>query len=689
MARRWRLGVDIGGTFTDLSLMDEDTGQVVIGKTASVPQHPERAVITGIRELMAEHGIDPADIQAFVHGTTIATNTVIERTGARTGLLVTKGFRDILNIARLRLPNVWDLLTEKPEPLVRRKCVREIDQRILANGTVYRELSDAEVLREATFLVREGVEAVAIAFLHAYVSPAHEERAKAIIARAFPDLYVCTSAETWPQMREYERTLVTVINAYVGKRMEGYFSGLQREARAIGLRATLLTTKSNGGIMTAETARRVPVETLLSGPASGVVGAAFVGKQAGFEKLITLDMGGTSADVAVVEGEIRFSVENHVGDFPVILPAVDINSIGAGGGSIAWTDRAGVLKVGPRSAGADPGPACYNQGGTEPTVTDAYVVMGLIDPDRFLGGRLRLHPDRARQAIARVGRVLGLDPDQAAESIIRVATSTMYAELVSLMARKGIDASEFALLAYGGAGATHAGILAREVGIGTIVIPRYPGILCAIGCLVSDVKSDFVKTVYRAVPSGDGQAVMADLAREWAALEGRALQWLESERIPVREKMTMRSADMRYLGQSFEINVPLPGQAPGDGGDGRQLLEAFHRRYRALYGQSDEAAPVEVIDLRTTVVGTTPKPALALVGKAPDGQPACPASPIGSRQILFEGQTLLGSVHEREALREGHVIEGPAIIHQFDTTTFLPPGLRASVDRFGNIIARR
>src|SRR5579864_5517451 len=404
MTARYRLGIDIGGTFTDVMVADEAGAVVTTLKTPSVPASPEAAVFQALEDLAAA-GVASEDIALFVHGTTLAVNTLIERSGARTGLLVTRGFQDILEIRRLRLENTTEFYGDKPLPLVPRDLVVEIDERLLADGRVHRPM-DADQVREAVRrLTAEGVTAVAICFIHAYKNAAHERRARDVIRAEFPALFVCTSADLWPQQREYERCLVAVMNAYIGARMAGYFHHLEAGAAQRGLRAQVLSTKSNGGVMTAARAAEEPVQTLLSGPASGVIGAAHVARLAGVGGIVTLDMGGTSADVAiVVDGQPAYSTENQVGDFPVIMPAVDVSSIGGGGGSIAWLDAAGVLKVGPRSAGADPGPACYGRGGRWPTVTDAYVHLGIIAPDRFLGGQMPLTASLAEQALTELGR---------------------------------------------------------------------------------------------------------------------------------------------------------------------------------------------------------------------------------------------------------------------------------------------
>lgn len=682
----YRLGIDIGGTFTDFCLMNETTGALTPVKVPSTPSHPTRSVVEGIRVFAERYKVEPSAIRYFVHGTTIAVNTVIERKGARTGLVVTRGFRDILNLGRSRLPDIFDYFTEKPEPLVARRDVREIGERMLKTGAPYKALPEAELLQAVKELVDDGIEALTVSFLHSYRNPAHEQRAKALVQKHFPDLYVSTSSEIWPQIREYERTLVTAINAFVGRKMDQYFSSLEKEVVAAGVTARLLSTKSNGGIMTAASARLVPVETLTSGPASGVIGARYVGNQAGFTKLIGIDMGGTSTEVAVIDGDIRYSTESHVGDFEIIMPAVDVSSIGAGGGSIAWTDASGVLKVGPKSAGADPGPACYGRGGTLPTITDAYVVMGIVDPAKFLGGELKLDPGKAAAAIDGIAAALGLDRVRAAEAIVQVATSNMYSELVPLMARKGVDVSEFALLVYGGAGATHGFVLAREVGIQKVFVPMSPGTLCALGSMVADVKSDFIATVHQALDPAAGTDELADIRKAFAGLEQRASAWIKSERINVEEERIAKGADVRFLGQSFEIAVDLSHVDLAAEGAARKVAEAFHKGYAAIYGQADTTAPIEIINIRVTAIGITAKPPLAPISDKELTGAARAAPPASRRQIYFDGKTQETSVFDRKSLTWGHEFSGPAIVDQYDTTVFIPAGFTAKVDRLGNII---
>jgi N-methylhydantoinase A len=673
-----RLGADVGGTFTDFVLMDGAGDRILNFKTPSTPSDPARAILEGIQQLVELHKVNPADIDYFVHGTTLGVNTLIQRTGSLTGLLFTKGFRDVLEIGRLRLPDPTNYFVEKTPPLVPRRLVKEIDERILASGEILKPLDLADVHRSVADLVEVGVDAIAVCFMNSYRNPAHEHETVAYVREHFPKIYVCSSFEIWPQQREYERSLITVINAFISRRMDEYFSHLTQNAKSVGVPAAILTTKSNGGIMTAESAREVPVETLLSGPASGVIGALYIGRQSGYEKLIALDMGGTSADVAVIDGDVLYSTESSVANLPIVMPAVDVNSIGAGGGSIAWVDALGILKVGPRSAGAEPGPACYGRGGNEPTVTDAYVHLGIVDPKSFLGGRLPLDPKLAEKVLGRVGSSLGLTADELAVGILDVTTANMHAQLMPLMARRGIDPRDFALLAYGGAGPTHAMLLAREIGIRKVLIPPSPGTLCALGCLVADIKRDSIKTIYR----DSAELAPEELEREFKTLEADARGWLAAQHSPIESSMIVRSADIRYKGQSFDITVPLPALAATS----MEAIRApFHEAYQRIYGIADEKAPVEIINLRVTVVGVTAKPRQAAVLARGSGHPAKHAS----RSLTEGGGKVTATIYKREDLRAGDTFRGPSVVEASDTTVYVPGGYSGSVDRLGNLLIER
>src|SRR5215471_2641346 len=496
-SRRYWLGIDIGGTFTDFTLYDTGTRHSIGIKVPSTPQDFAVAVRDGIDRLAAEHRVDPREIGVVVHGTTIAVNTLIQRTGARLGLLVTEGFRDVLEIGRLRLPNPLDLYGGRPEPLVPRARVAEVRERLLADGRVDTALDEASVAMAAEHLAGEGVEALVVSLLHSYRDPVHERRARVVAEAAAPGVPVSASHEVWPEAREYERTALAVVDAYVQPKVRRYLDGFELALAGCGVPATPHVTKSNGGIVPIAAARSQTVATLLSGPASGVIGAAYVASSAGFGNVVTLDVGGTSADIAVVEsGRPRYSTAEQVGGIPLMMPVVGVTAIGAGGGSIAWVDDVGVPKVGPQSTGAHPGPACYGRGGTHATLTDAFVLSGFIDPERFLDGRMRLDPSLAEAALQRFADLLGMGLHEAAESVVRVAVSNMYAASTKILSRAGVDPRELALVAFGGAGPVVGALLAREVGIPTVFVPRSPGTLCALGAITADVLNDAVRTVH-------------------------------------------------------------------------------------------------------------------------------------------------------------------------------------------------
>ncbi len=679
MGRYW-LGIDIGGTFTDFSLFDTASGALIGLKVPSTPDDYSRGVQEGLGQLADEHGIDLAGIATVVHGTTIAVNTVIQRTGARLGLLVTEGFRDVLEIQRLRLPNPYDLEARRPVPLIPRARVAEIRERLLADGTVDIPLDEGQVAEAVRRLRTGGIEGLVVSFLHAYRNPDHEARAKAVAAAEAPDLPVSTSSEVWPQAREYERTALAVMDAYVQPAVRRYLDGFERVLRARGVAAAPYVTQSNGGIMPVAAARRRTVATLLSGPASGVVGAAYVAAQAGLRDLITLDVGGTSADIAVVEGgRPRTSTSEHIGDLPVIMPVVGVSSIGAGGGSVAWVDEVGVPKVGPRSTGSRPGPACYGLGGTEPTLTDAFLISGFLDPERFLGGRMRLDRGLAEAAIGRFADGAGTGIREAAESVVRVAVSTMYAEFTKILSRNAVDPREFALVAFGGAGPLVGCLLARELGIPLVFVPRAPGTLCALGAITTDLLRDAVRTVH--VPAE--AAAVAALAGPYAELEAELGGWLRRYGLAPEATTLRHAADMRYVGQSYEIEVEVDPAWLAPGGLAA-LLAAFHRAHERMYGHADERAPAEIVTLRVQLRGVMPKVRLPEV---PPGTGAPTART--TRQIWLDGVAAPARVYDRAALGQGDRLAGPAVVEQVDTTVLLPEGFSGTVDRFGNILIRR
>ncbi|MGH7264563.1 MAG: hydantoinase/oxoprolinase family protein [Candidatus Rokuibacteriota bacterium] len=676
----YRLGIDIGGTFTDFSLFDEGTGELIGFKSPTVPADPARGLLDGLRALGREHPFDPAGLRYLVHGTTIAINTVIQRNGARLGLLVTRGFGDVLEIQRLRLASPVNFTATRPLPLIPRYRVGEVTERILADGSVDTALDRDELAAEARRLVEsESAEALVVALLNAYRTPAHEAEAKKVLEALYPGVPVTCSHEVWPQIREYERTIVAILAAYVRPPVVRYLATLERELARAGVRTPLYITKSNGGVTTARDARQATAETLLSGPASGVIGAASVCVRAGYRDLITLDMGGTSADIALVrDGQPVYSTDETVGDFPVVMPAVGVSSIGAGGGSVAWLDQVGVLKVGPRSAGADPGPACYGRGGREPTLSDAFLLCGFLNPANFVGGRLRLHPEAAETALAPLARALGLDVHGTAEAVVEVATANMYAAFSNVLARHAVDPRDFSLVAFGGAGPIEACFLAREFHIPRVIVPPSPGTLCALGAMSADVKSDYIKTLHRRLGTMTGKL----LAAECHELGARAMLWLEEEAPAVRSSALRYSADLRYVGQAFQIEVPIDPAWLEDGSPER-LREAFHALHDRLYAHADRAADVEVIDLRATITGVLPKPDLR---RLPAG--SGPAKPVERRPVHHHRRRHDAAVYRRADLLAGQALDGPAIVEQDDTTTVVPAGFRAEVDAFGNLVIR-
>ncbi len=678
MGRYW-LGIDIGGTFTDFTLYDTTTRAVTGLKVASTPPDFAAAVDGGLEQLAREHGIDPREIDVVVHGTTIAVNTLIQRTGARLGLLVTEGFRDVLEIQRLRLPNPLDMNGRRPVPLIPRDRVAEVRERLHADGSVDTALDEAGVAVAARGLAARGVEGLVISLLHAYRDPVHERRARTATEAAAPGIPVSTSHEVWPEAREYERTALAVVDAYVQPKVRSYLGGFAAALSERGVPALPHVTKSNGGIMPVAAARQQTVSTLLSGPASGVIGAAYVAGAAGLDDLITLDVGGTSADIAVVEkGRPRYSTSEQIGGIPVMMPVIGVTAIGAGGGSVAWVDEVGVPKVGPQSTGARPGPACYGRGGTEATLTDAFVVSGFLDPERFLGGRMPLSRTLAEEAVQRYADTLGMALHEAAESVVRVAVSNMYAAFTKILSRAGIDPRDFALVAFGGAGPLVGALLAREVGIPTVFVPRAPGTLCALGAITADVLNDAVRTVHRRLDALD-VSVLVNARR---ALEAELGAWIAQHGVGLEDVSFRHAVDMRYVGQSYEIQVAVDPVWLGDAVTS-PLLDAFHRAHERVFGHADPRAPVEMINLRVQLRGQRPRVPLVEVGVGSG------ANPVRARRIWLDGRPVEANVFERDRLGAGDRLVGPAIVEQPDTTVLVPSGHVASVDRFGNLRVTR
>ncbi len=684
---KYRIGVDVGGTFTDFVLADMSGRGLKFHKEPSVPGDPSAAVEAGIATMLAAHAIAPDQVELIVHGTTIGLNAIIQRRGARMALVVSRGNRDLLEIARLRLPSSYDFTEPREVPLVPRDLVFEIDARMRSDGSILKPLDIAEAGALAERLKSANIEAVAIVLLNSYRDASLEAALGAELRRRLPGVLVTESGLIWPEVREYERGLVAGLNAYIHPLMTRYFDRLKARVDGLGITAPVYITANNGGTLSLDTARARPIDTVLSGPASGVVASTRLGNAAGRARLITFDMGGTSADIAVCQtGAPEFTTSTFVGDFPLIMPVVNVGAIGAGGGSIVWVDAQGLLKIGPLSAGADPGPVCYSRGGKEPTLTDCYVTLGIIDPAAFLGGRMKLDADAARRALETIAERIGLSGGNraiaAAESAIRVASAKMGTEITKLLATAGADPRQFSLVAYGGAGPTHANLLAEETQLTSVTVPAAPGAFCALGAILADVRRDYVRTVRQLIgPNAGASNGWNAVAAAIAALEAEARAWIAREGDIVGQTEIVISFNLRYLAQAYELEVFAPRGA-GSGLDDAMVCELFNAEHERLYGFREPKVPIQTATVRLGVIGKVPAVAL------PEAPPADPR-PLSHRTVWHKGQALKSAVYARRDIGAGAVISGPAIVEQLDTTTFVLPGWLAEADRLGALNLRR
>lgn len=673
------IAVDVGGTFTDVVAVDAVTGAVSAVKVPSRPGDVVGAVRDGALSVLDAAGAGPAAVDRFVHGTTVGTNAVLERKGAVTAMLSTEGFEDVLEIGRLRRTVMYDLFMDAETPvfLAPRRRRRGIRERIGADGSIVRELDEAAALTAIRELIEDhGVESFAVCLLFSFRNPVHEIRVRELIHQIDPEASVSLSSEVDPMFREYERSVVTGFDAYLRPVIARYVTELGAELQASGISASLQIIQSRGGITGAAQIADRPVSVLLSGPAAGVVGGMEAGAGAGYSDVITIDVGGTSADIALVaEGKPLISTTGEFESFPLRVPMVDLNTIGAGGGSIAWVDAGGSFRVGPQSAGADPGPVCYGRGGMQPTVTDASVVLGYLNPDYFAGGTLKLDVAGAHDAIERLAEQVGLSPVEAAAGIHTIVNAKMANEIRLVSVQRGYDPRAFALVLLGGAGPVHGGRLAAELGIPSLVVPPLPGVLSALGLLQASVEHDIAETV--AVQAAEAQT--DELEATYASLERRVLERMVADRAPEDEVVTARSADMRYVGQSYTLAVDVSG-AVLDGALAK-VVSDFHAVHERIYGHSNPEAEVELVNLRVTQ--SWPLPAIL------DGQRATGAPAVATTRSAYF-QELAGYVEtpvvRRSALAPGQPLEGPAIIEQDDTTLVLYPRHRATLHESGNIV---
>ncbi|MFD2238177.1 hydantoinase/oxoprolinase family protein [Aureimonas populi] len=672
----FRVGVDIGGSFTDFALFDEASRTLRTLKVFSRPDEPGAEVLAGLALAGERYGIFPEDISYFTHGTTVGINTVIQRKGLTLALLATEGFLDVLEIGRIKIADMYNLLSRRPAPLIPRNMVFGVPGRLDASGEEIAPLDEEAIKQAVKRAVAADAEGIVISLLHSYRNPDHEQRVKALVEAEAPGLPVFCSSETWPIIREYERTITTIIGAYVQPRVAHYLGSLQQALAEVGVAGEPRLTKSNGGVMTAEQGKSECVQMILSGTASGVIGASYVAKVAGIDRCMSIDIGGTSADVAIImDGEPQYGVGELIGEFQIYIPSVSVSSIGEGGGSIAWVDGQNVLRVGPESAGSSPGPACYGRGGDRATITDAFVALGAIGHSELGYNAVQVDREASRRAVGELAEKLGRTIEETAEAIIEIAVSGMYTDVSALVSRFGIDPRDFSVLAFGGAGPMLACFLARELRMKEVVVPPTPGVLSALGGLIADVKNDFLSTIY-VEATADAARQVAD---EFRALEERAVAWLREGQGYEGEYELIHSAEMRYRGQSFEIDTKIDSEAIANA-EIDSIVEAFHKEHERIYDHADRGAAVQIISVRLVISGKTKKPEFS---KFP--LEVAPAKPEGTVPVWMGGQARDAALHHRAKLKPGHHLEGPAIIAQEDCTTVVPPGSTVNVDEFGNL----
>ena len=674
-----RLGIDVGGTFTDLLLFNDDTRELHIFKTPSTPRDQSEGILTGIGKILALSKVSPGDITSVLHGTTISTNIVLEETGAKVGLLVTENFEQVLHLARSQTPGPlagW-MIMEKPDPLADLEVTRGLPERINARGEILKPLDETAAEAIVRDLLGRGVESITISLLHSYANPVHEKRVREIVQGIDPKLPISISSEILPEFREYERTLVTVMNAYVRPKMERYLANFEEKLRGIQFSPHISIVRSDGGVMSVQRASESPVHTMLSGPAGGVSGAAFVASLAGYENALGFDMGGTSTDVSIIQdGKPNISRQTTLGYYPIKVPSVEVHSVGAGGGSIAHVPMTGALRVGPESAGALPGPACYGQGGDQPTVTDANVVLGRLPPS-LLGGEMTLDVKAAEDAVGKIAGSMGLDLHRAAQGILDIVNENMFGALRLITVQKGLDPRDFALVAFGGAGPLHGNAIAQLAGCYPMIVPPTPGVLSALGFLYSDVKNEFAQTYIRTI----GEIQPGQVSEILTQLGIEAKKWLGEEGIEEQNQELHYEVDVRYLRQGYEFSIEVNPATLNNGGL-EELKTRFGAIHERIYGFRLEQ-PVELVNLRAVGTGRVVKVSFPKFEKeGPDPAQAA----IEQQRVYFGGNFVNANVYDRALLTAGNRVPGPAVLTQTDSTTVIHPGHVGEIDAYLNIL---
>lgn len=666
-----RLAIDVGGTFTDVFVFDESTGNVFVTKTSSTPSNPERGILDGIEKAQ----LQGKDIKVFSHGTTVGTNALIERKLPKTALITTKGFRDVPEIRRGTKNDLWDTYKDTAKPYIQRRDRFEVTERTDYDGKVITDIDEEEVRQLARKLKKRGTESIAVCFINAYVNGENEARVKEIIQAEIPDIYICISSEVLPEIFEHERMSTTIINAVLGPIMSQYINRLEGEMKQKGYEGDILVLHSGGGVMTSSTVPRYAARLASSGIAAGAIASKHIAKLCGFNNAIGLDMGGTSTDISLMyDGDIRITKDWYIEyGYPIGFPSIEILTIGAGGGSLAWVDEGGSLRNGPQSAGAVPGPACYQRGGTEATNSDANLVLGRLGVD-LLNGTMKLDKEKASQAVEKIAKQFHYSIEEAANAIIQVANANMCDALRLISVRRGYDPRDFALVAFGGAGPLHGAHLAKDMEIPTIIVPPHPGVAAAMGCLLVDYRHDISKTFVKNI----NHVSVEELEAAFAGMEKEAEKLLEEEGVGSDHSTLMRYIDMRYNGQWRSLAIPVSNNIHSLD----EVLEAFHQEHEREFAYSDRNQLVEIYGLRVTAIGTVPKPEFPKYGPSGSIEDAVKET----RDVFFDGEFVPTQVYDREKIPVLSEIQGPAIVDQLDTTTVIPPDFTATVDVYRNLI---
>lgn len=680
---RYMVGVDVGGTFTDVTLVDSDRGSIKNHKVPSTPKDPSRAIMTGIEQILEKNFVPFNEVEYLAHGTTVATNALIERKGAKTALIVTKGFRDLLEIARQTRPHLYDLFKEKPETVIPGDLRFEVEERLYADGSVRTPIDIDELRVVIERLKQEEVTSVAVCFLFSYNNPIHEKLAVEEIKRLFPEVYVSASHQIVPEFREYPRLSTTALNAYLGPVMKMYMENFQNSVRLAGIPVDPYITQSNGGIISIQESVSSPVRTAVSGPAAGVVAASHLSELTNYKNMITFDMGGTSADFSLIEdGNPKVSMEREIEGFPARIQMLDIYTYGAGGGSIAWLDAGGALKVGPESAGSTPGPAAYGRGGTLPTVTDANVVLGRLNPDGILGGRMNLDVEASKRVIQEhICDKTNLSLLEAASGILSIVNANMTRGVRLISVEKGHSPSEFALVSFGGGGGLHCGALAKALNIPQVIVPPSPGTFCSLGLLVTDIRTDYVRTELLE----PGEESLITIRQHFKSMEVEGTQLLEKENVLPSERSFSLDIDVRFVGQNYELSVPVQWEELTSEGV-KNIISRFHEIHEKNYGYSDKKGKIEFVNYRVTAFGELPKAPLVKAEQEDNRL----IEAVSHRDVYFSETNEPGyhktGIYNRSELNAGNRIQGPAIIEQMDTTILILPGQSALIDSYQNLI---